>query len=125
MIDMFADTVAAFGRRLGLASLAPDASGVVELGIETVGRLQLEADGDFALVTLARARAPHRKGAAFAALALCHWRETHPWTVHAGMKDGEWLLFAARVPLAEFDVPALDQALGYLSGLLDMAEKAD
>jgi len=123
-MDLFAQTLNDFARRLGLPALAAGASGAVELAIERVGRLGLEAVGDRALVTLARPYPPHASRAAAAALELCHWRENHPWPVHAGAKGAEWLAFTAAVPLPEFDVPALEKILPYLSNLLDAVERA-
>jgi len=123
-MNLFAQTLDGFARRLGLPSLAPGATGAVELDIERVGRLGIEQAGDWALVTLARPYPPHAEKAASTALGLCHWRQNHPWPVHAGAKGAEWLAFTAAVPLAEFDVPALEKAVSYLSALLDAAEQA-
>ena len=123
-MDLFAQTLDDFAKRLGLPSLAPGTSGAVELTIERVGRLGIEAVGDRVLVTLARPYPPHASRTAVAALALCHWREGHPWPVNAGAKGTEWLTFTAAVPLPEFDVPALEKVLPYLSNLLDAVERA-
>ena len=123
-MDVFSQALGDFARRLGLPSLAPGASGAVDLNIERVGRLGLELAGERALVTLARPWPPHAAQAARAALAATHWREHHPWPVHAGAKGAEWLAFTATVPLPEFDVPALERLLPYLSNMLDAVEKA-
>ncbi len=128
-MELFDQTIAEFGRRLGIDSLAPGASGTVDLSIEQVGRLQIEELDEVALVTLARPWPEHASKTALAALALCHWRENHPWTINAGAlksaaQGTELLLFTARCPLRAFDVPALDRMLGYLSNLMDAAEKA-
>ena len=123
-MDTFSQTLDAFAKRLGLPSLAPGASGAVELDIERVGRLGIEQAGDWALVTLARLYPTHAEKAATTALGLCHWRQNHPWPVHAGAKGTEWLTFTAVVPLPEFDVPALEKILPYLSNLLDAVERA-
>ncbi len=128
-MELFAQTIAEFGRNLGIDSLAPGASGAVELTIEQVGILQLEEQGDDALVTLARPWPAHAEKAARTALALCHWRENHPWVINPGAKgtnrdDARLFLFTARCPLRDFDVPALEKILGHLSNLMDAAEKA-
>lgn len=123
-MDIFAATIGDFGKRLGIDPLRPGTSGGVDLTIERIGRLQLEPDGDFALVTLARPWPRHAVRVSRAALDLCHWRENHPWPIHAGVKGEEWLLLSARLPLAEFDVPTLDKLVGYLSNLHDAVEKA-
>ena len=123
-MDQFARTLDDFAKRLGLPALAAGGSGAVELAIERVGRLGIESAGDRALVTLARPYPPHASHAAATALGLCHWRENHPWPIHAGAKGTEWLAFTAVVPLPEFDVPALEKLLPYLSNLLDAVERA-
>lgn len=123
-MDIFAESVGDFGRHLGINGLQPGASGSVDLSIEQIGRLQLEREGDVALITLARAWPRHAARAARAALDLCHWRENHPWAIQAGVKGEEWLLFTVRLPLTQLDVPTLDRILGYLSNLQDAVEKA-
>ncbi len=128
-MEMFSRTVSEFGRSLGIDSLAPGASGAVELVIEQVGRLQMEEAGDDILVTLARAWPAYSSKTARAALALCHWRENHPWVVNPGAKGKErdearLILFTARCPLRDFDTPALAKMLAYLSDLMGAVEKA-
>lgn len=128
-MELFAHTVSEFGRTLGIDSLAPGASGTVDLRIEKAGRLQLEEQDETALVTLARPWPAHAETAARAALALCHWRENHPWTISPGAKgterDGERLiLFTARCPLRDFDAQTLEKILCRLSNLMDAVEKA-
>ncbi len=117
-MDRFGQTLADFGRRLGMDRLPVGPGGAASLDIERIGRLDLESDGERVFVTLARPVPPSLRPAE-AALALAHWRENHPWPVHAGMRGGEWLAFTAVLPETEFDVPALERALPYLSGLLD------
>ncbi|MCL2000315.1 MAG: CesT family type III secretion system chaperone [Planctomycetes bacterium] len=124
-MELFTRTLADFGKRLGLSALTPGDSGAVELTIERVGRLGIEPAGDQVLLTLARPYPPHASRTAATALDLCHWREGHPWPVHAGVKGTEWLAFTVVVPLPEFDVPALEKALPYLSNLLDLVEQAE
>jgi len=123
-LDLFAQTLDDFGKRLGLHSLAPGTSGAVELTIERAGRVGIEVSDDRVLVTLARHYPPHASRAAITALDLCHWRGGHPWPVNAGAKGTEWLSFTAAVPMPEFDVPTLEKALPYLSNLLDAVERA-
>lgn len=122
-MDIFAAVIGEFGRRVGLPSLAPGRNGLVELAIDGVGRLQAEARDGHVLVTLARPWPAYGRRAA-AALDMCHWRENHPWNIHAGAKGGEWLTFTARIPVNEFDLPVLERLVGYLSGMQDAAERA-
>jgi type III secretion system chaperone SycN len=122
--DLFRALVADFGHRLGIANLEPNASGRLELTIERAGRLQMEAAEGTILVTLARAWPRHSERTALAALSLCHWRENHPWPIHAGALGEEWLSFTVCVPARELDLPALERQIDFLSGLLDAAEKA-
>lgn len=123
-MNLYAETVSDFGRRLGLASLAPSQSGGVELTIERIGILQMEEAEDCVLVTLAREWPQYASRAAQSALALCHWRESHPWPISAGAKGEEWLSFTARVPLSGFDVPALESLVDRLAKLHDAVERA-
>lgn len=123
-METFAGVIADFGNRLGLSGLAPGPSGGVDLSIEKLGRLQMEAADGAALITLARPWPAHAAKAAQTALDLCHWRENHPWIVNAGAKGGEWLLFTVRIPLPELGAPELERAVSLLSSLLDAAEKA-
>ncbi len=123
-MELFADAISAFGRRLGIEALTPGAGGAVDLSIEQVGRLQIEEREGVVLVTLARAWPRHGDKTARTALDLCHWRENHPWVVNAGAKGDEWLTFTARVAVNAFDVPTLEKMVGYLSGLMDAVERA-
>jgi type III secretion system chaperone SycN len=124
MADVFADVVDGFGHRLGIAGLAPGPGGVVDLRIERLGRLQLEALGDDLLVTLIRPWPPRAKNAARTALSLCHWRENHAWDIHVGAMGSEDLALTARLPLGEADVPTLERLLPYLANLLNQIEQA-
>lgn len=123
-MDIFADTVAGFGSRLGMPGLALNPGGSVDLSIERIGRLQLEERNGVALVTLARKRREHAENGAATMLRLAHWRENHPWTIHPGMKGEEWAAFTASVPVNELDVPALERLVGYLAKLMDAVEQA-
>lgn len=123
-MDLFTQTIHEFGRHLGMDSLAPAQGGCVDLAIENVGRFQIEKDDDMVNLILARPRPQHSENTARTALALCHWRENHPWPIHAGLIGEETLLFVARMPVTTMDVPTLDRALAYLSELLDRVEKA-
>ncbi|MCC8191017.1 MAG: CesT family type III secretion system chaperone [Planctomycetes bacterium] len=120
-MDHFSSLLADFARRLGLVRLTPGSAGCVELLMERLGRLQLEADGDWLLVTLARPTDPYAVDSAGALLALIHWRENHPLPIHPGMRGEEWLTLTARIPLPTADVPTLDHAIEILARLHDAA----
>jgi type III secretion system chaperone SycN len=121
---LFRSLAAEFGHRLGLERLEPNASGCLDLTIERLGQLQLEALEETILVTLARAWPEHAERTAQTALSLCHWRENHPWPVHAGALGEEWLSFTVCVPARELELPVLERQINFLSGLMDAAEKA-
>ncbi|MDR2390617.1 MAG: hypothetical protein LBE84_02905 [Planctomycetota bacterium] len=122
--DLFRSLAADFGHRLGMERLEPNASGCLDLTIERAGRLQMEEVEGTILVTLARSWPDHSGRTALAALSLCHWRENHPWPVHAGALGEEWLSFTVCIPVRELDLPALEKQIDFLAGLLDAAEKA-
>lgn len=122
--ELLRSLVADFGHRLGLERLEPNASGCLDLNIERLGRLQMEAVEGTILVTLARPWPRHSERTALTALALCHWRENHSWPVHAGALGEEWLSFTVCVPARELDLPALEKQIDLLAGLLDATEKA-
>lgn len=123
-MDLFLRCIDDFGRSLGIDGLRPGDNGVVDLEIENVGRLQLEAKGELACLTLARPWPLHAAHAAAAALSLCHWDRDNPWPTHAGALGDEWLTMSVFLPMTELDVPALERALPYLSRLLDDVAEA-
>lgn len=122
MADPLSRILDEFARRLGLASLPRGPGGAVEFTVERAGTVHIEPVRGGVGVTLARRRPPHAEGAARAALALCHWRENHPWPIHAGMKGTEWLTLTAAIPAGEFAPPVLERALAVLSNLQDALE---
>lgn len=122
--DFFQATIADFGKRLGIAGLRAGTRGAVELRVERVGTLQMELAGDAVCVALTRAWPPHGEKVASALLRACHWRENHPWPIHPGGKKDAFMALVAVVPASQFDVPAVEKIIGYLSAMLDDVEKA-
>lgn len=123
-MDLYVDTLAEFGRRLGLSSLAPNDANRVELHIEKIGLIQIEPVEDGVLFTLARPWPLHAERTAMTALSLCHWRENHPWPINAGARGTERLLFTAWVAREDFLVPTLDRVIDHLARLHDAVERA-
>lgn len=111
------DVLREFGRSMGLPNLAFGQRGAVRLSVERLGQLGLERRPDEVLLFLLRpipvgdAR-PLRK-----ALAVCHYREGHPFAVQAGLRGDDRLVFVVRIPEREFTVQAIEQGIELLDRL--------
>lgn len=121
-MNLFAQLIADFGRRIGVAGLAPNDTGVVDLEIERLGRLQLEERDGRVFVTLARARPGHDDGVYRRLLDACHWRHAHPWPLHPGAKGDDLLTLTAVERVEDVDVPELERVIGYVANAMDSAE---
>ena len=80
----------AFGMRMGLPGLAFSPQGLVALDVSGMGRLYFEKQQrhgqEELLVYLARPFPPHDSTLPERALALCHYRHAHAFSLTAGMK---------------------------------------
>ncbi len=121
-MSVFDETIAAFGRQLGIDGLEPDAAGVVSLEIERTGLVQLQKTGDQVLATLARDWPPQSEGLAEKLLGLCHWRENHPWLLNPGMLGESKLCLTATLAENSFTPQEMDALLAYLAEALDGLE---
>lgn len=125
MDPLYAQTIDEFAHRLGLPALKPAGDGSVALNVEKVGRLFLDPFEGGALVTVARPWPHHAEKTASTAVALCHWRECHPWVVNAGIMTLDWISFTATLPMREFRLSVVEKVVDYLSVLLDRVEEAE
>ena len=91
----------AFGMRMGLPGLAFSPQGLVALDVSGMGRLYFEKQQrhgrEELLVYLARPFPPHDSTLPERALALCHYRHAHAFSLTAGMK-GDTLILLTRLP---------------------------
>lgn len=110
-------TVAEFGRGLGIDGLRFNEQGVVTLATERMGTLFIERAEQAVLVYLVQPL-DRASGEAYArALDACHWRHNHPFVVSAGLRQETGLLFAVRLTESEFDLPTLERAISLLDEL--------
>jgi type III secretion system chaperone SycN len=116
--------IAEFGRRMGLPSLALEGDTPVQLHIEGMGSLFLEAAGEDILLYLARDFPPHDRDAPRRALALCRSGLARPFPVQAGLYKHNTLVFLTRFTPKTFSLQGLEQAVPVLARLLDEALNA-
>ena len=114
------DTVAEFGRSIGMEDLRLREDGAVVLDIKQIGTLALELIGERredVSLSLARRIEPPDDAACLRALELCHYRAPTRWPVRAGLTGRGDLIFAVRMETSDFTLPNLHQALDWLDGL--------
>jgi type III secretion system chaperone SycN len=102
---------------MGIAGLRFGERGVVRLRLESLGQLGIERLPDEVLIYLLRnvpvGEAKHLRKA----LAICHYREGHPFVVQTGMRGDDQLVFLVRIPEREFTVQAIEQTVELLDRL--------
>ena len=110
------DTIAEFGRSMGIDDLRLNESGTVVLSVQSLGLLGLDragARGESVLVSLTRPLPPVCEGKWSALLAATH-PQSHP---PAGLQIGvirEQLVLAMLIELGEFTLPRIHEVIGYL-----------
>lgn len=110
-------TVAEFGRGLGLDRLEFNPQGVVTLATERMGTLFIERVDGAVLVYLVQPLDRASAESYARALDACHWRHNHPFQVSAGLRQETGLLFAVRVIESDFDLPTLERVISLLDEL--------
>ena len=117
-------SLAEFGRSIGIDGLTFNEHGVVSLKFELLGGLYLEkAESDCVLVYLVRELDRPSREIFAAALDLCHWRHNHPFAVNASLRDDANLVFSVKLTQEEFSVPTLEQLLQFLGHVHDQARE--
>lgn len=124
------DTVAAFGRQMGLQDLSLDADGVVQLQLQSGGLLAVEpvrrGSIDEVLVYLGRPVGFEGAELLRRSLMQAHSAAAQVLPVQVALR-GEapeaLLLMLLRVPASEFTLPALEHAVDYLSRWFDGARR--
>ncbi len=122
-MDLYGQTIAEWGGLLGMDGLTPDGKGVLALDMEMLGRVQIERREHAIFVTLARDWPAHAARAALTALAVCSWRENHPWPINPGAA-GNSISLTASLSAENMTVHELDKLLEYLPRLMDRIEEA-
>lgn len=117
----------AFGMRMGLPGLAFSPQGLVALDVSGMGRLYFEKQQrhgqEELLVYLARPFPPHDSTLPERALALCHYRHAHVFSLTAGMK-GDTLLLLTRLPERQTTAALLEEAVMELARVMNHLQGA-
>lgn len=112
-----AQTIAEFGRTVGIEGLALDGNGLAQLALAGGGSLSLEAGEDELLVYMVRPVSPHDTDARLRALGLCRSDRPWQWPVQTGRHGEDGLIFLVRLPEREVSLSSLEQALDTLTRL--------
>jgi type III secretion system chaperone SycN len=107
-MNLVQQTLAEFGRSIGVDDLQLRENKRVVLTIQNIGTLAIELAGprdQAVLVSLARPLAGGGDQSLTAFLTVAHYREAHPWPVHVGLWRDQRVLAVLLVP------EQLDQAL--------------
>ena len=125
-MSWIAPTIADFGQSIGIASLALDEGGYLELALDTGGALSIlqlpNAETTDMLVGLRRPLAPPAGATLRAALRLVDFRRMPQWQAQACTLDGD-LSFTLRIPKHSFVASSLQEALEELFRLHDAAAR--
>lgn len=124
MTDWIDETVAAFGRSIGIQGLDFDNNGVICLEIERMGVLFMESRDDGVLVYLARQMSGEANGWEEKALKLCHYKNGWPRQVYCGLTDDDRLVLLTRIPGREFVQAELEGTIALLSKIHDQVAQA-
>jgi type III secretion system chaperone SycN len=122
MID---ESVAEFGRSLGMSDLRLRDDGGIVLGIDRIGVLAIEMIGerqeDVAL-SLSRAIDRPDEQACRRALELCYYRNPSRWPLHAAFAGGGQLVFAVQMESHDFVLSNIHEAIEVLTRMHDAME---
>ncbi|MCD2512850.1 hypothetical protein [Comamonas endophytica] len=119
--------LAEFGQDIGLAGLAPGASGEVQLRLESDALLGVSAHGEEAVVHYAE---PVPYGAAaltFKAMQRAAQTDSVNERIQVGLRttaQGDWLVVASRLPLRHLDAREVHRIGMHLQGWLAFVRKA-
>lgn len=125
-MNLIEDTLAAFGRSLGMPDLRLRTNGSVVLSLQSIGTLAFDVAGrtqDHVILSLSRplpqnARVDHRE-----LLKLAHVRHRSALPVHVGLRQDQ-LVLAVVIPDHEFTLPRITEAIRLLDRRHQSAEVA-
>lgn len=111
-------TVAEWGRGLGMDRLQFNSDGVLSLASDALGALFIERrDDDAVLIYLVRPL-DRASGEAYArALDSCHWRHNLPYIATPALRHDQNLLFAVHLSDSQCDLPTLERVISLLDEL--------
>ena len=121
-MTLITDTLADFGRSMGIENLALRDNGTLSLNMEQLGTLAIELIGerreDVSISLMRRIETPDSQ-ACQRLLESCHYRNPAPFPVRVGLTSQGELLFAIRMDTRQFTLPSIHQALEWLISLHD------
>jgi len=115
------ETLADFGRRIGVGPLSFGDKGFVQMSLSQGGMLGASHAGDEVRLWLSRPLSHHQRSALERALAECDFRRGGAFALQAGLRGEDELVLLARIPERDFTTPALEQALDTLTRLHERA----
>jgi len=113
-------TLAEFGRSMGLENLEFTPQGTANLKFERLGQLYFERSEGHVLMYLAREITHIDMKVLRKALALCHHREQTPFPLQAGLNQNH-LVFLVRIREQEFIPTTVERAIQYLDRIHQQA----
>ncbi|MBB5037715.1 CesT family type III secretion system chaperone [Prosthecobacter dejongeii] len=121
-MSIIAETLADFGKSIGLENLTFRDNGTVLLDMEKLGSLAIEWIGDrqetVSLSLIRRIEVPDER-ACKRLLESCHYRSPAPFPTRLGLAGAGELFFAVRLEAREFTLPGIHQALEWLIAVHD------
>ena len=124
MTPLIDETLAEFGRSIGMEGLALRDNGALLLDMQQLGTLAVELIGDRhedVSLSLIRRIEPPDESACGRLLELCHYRAPAPFPVRVGLTGSGQLVFAVRMDGYLFTLPNIHQALDWLTSLHDQS----
>jgi type III secretion system chaperone SycN len=119
-VSWIEDTIAAFGRTIGILDLALDERKRVDLAIEGGGLIVIRHLVDRVepelLLCRSRAVGSDASAAVRGALRISNFRRPHSWPIQAALEDGQ-LTLAMRVPERGFTLDVMERAFAELERL--------
>ena len=109
------ETLADFGRRLGMGELRFGTGGFVQFALSEGGLLGIAQSPGEVRVWLARPLARSDRGAFERALVQCDFRRRPALALQAGLRGDDELVLLARIPERDFTTPMLERALELLT----------
>jgi type III secretion system chaperone SycN len=110
-------TVADWGRSMGMERLEFNDQGVVSIVSESLGALFIERQPEGILIYLVRSMDRASGDSYASALDACHWRHNLPFVATPALRHEQNLLFAVHLTDSQFDLPTLERVISVLDQL--------